>query len=326
MGPDYYEVLQVFPNADTNVIQAAYKRLALKYHPDRNHDPGAHEKMRLLNEAYETLSEPERRRAYDDQRRRAEPASQTPRERPGWNTNTDANHGTRAREEPRKSQPDADYAKLQRLVAQPTAPAAYGRGGFEPAMGKPLLGGAQALLGTAALACAGGALLLSLFMNVLTFVTPPQTDPYIGWLPALGLVGLLLTLGPVILLAGRHGRTKLLREGLTNPPVWTGIIALALILYCVINFVWLFVWFLSLLDPASNPDFRYREPFIHESVKPYLDVQRLRAFTSGWMALYWAAMLSAYEIRRAGCCTTGIYLITGRPAAGRKHGRSSFLR
>jgi len=77
MGPDYYEVLQVSPNADAAVIKAAFKRLALQYHPDRNHEPDAHEKMRLLNEARNILSNPERRRAYDHQRRGAD-ASQPP--------------------------------------------------------------------------------------------------------------------------------------------------------------------------------------------------------------------------------------------------------
>jgi len=63
--PDYYEILQVSPNADIEVIQAAYKRLAFKNHPDRNLDPAADQRMRLLNEAYEKLSDPAKRQAYD---------------------------------------------------------------------------------------------------------------------------------------------------------------------------------------------------------------------------------------------------------------------
>jgi tetratricopeptide (TPR) repeat protein len=65
MSPDYYEVLQVSPNADAEVIESAYKRLAFKYHPDRNPGDDATERMRLLNEAYEALSDPARRSAYD---------------------------------------------------------------------------------------------------------------------------------------------------------------------------------------------------------------------------------------------------------------------
>jgi molecular chaperone DnaJ len=53
---NYYEILQVTPDADPEVIEAAYKRLAFKYHPDRNRDSGANVRMRDLNEAYETGS------------------------------------------------------------------------------------------------------------------------------------------------------------------------------------------------------------------------------------------------------------------------------
>jgi hypothetical protein len=57
--PDYYEVLQVSPNADTEIIEAAYRRLALKWHPDRNPgDPVAAERMRLLNDSHAILSDP----------------------------------------------------------------------------------------------------------------------------------------------------------------------------------------------------------------------------------------------------------------------------
>lgn len=64
-SPDYYEVLQVHPAADPEVIQAAYRRLALKYHPDVNPGPQAQQRMAQLNAAYEVLRDPSRRRAYD---------------------------------------------------------------------------------------------------------------------------------------------------------------------------------------------------------------------------------------------------------------------
>jgi hypothetical protein len=60
-----YEVLQVDPRADQDVIEAAFKRLALKYHPDRSTDPGAADRMRELIEARKILIDPPRRRAYD---------------------------------------------------------------------------------------------------------------------------------------------------------------------------------------------------------------------------------------------------------------------
>ena len=65
---DHYKILQVHPSAHPDVIQSAYRRLALLYHPDTNPAPEAVEMMSRLNEAYEVLSDPERRAAYDRQR------------------------------------------------------------------------------------------------------------------------------------------------------------------------------------------------------------------------------------------------------------------
>ncbi|SEG38400.1 molecular chaperone DnaJ [Billgrantia desiderata] len=63
---DYYEVLGVERGADTKEIKKAYRRLAQKYHPDRNPDDDkAAEKFREVSEAYEILSDGEKRAAYD---------------------------------------------------------------------------------------------------------------------------------------------------------------------------------------------------------------------------------------------------------------------
>src|SRR6266851_881551 len=62
---NYYDILQVSPTAEPEVIQAAFKRLAFKYHPDRNSDPTSQEMMRLLNEAYKVLSDSRLRASYD---------------------------------------------------------------------------------------------------------------------------------------------------------------------------------------------------------------------------------------------------------------------
>lgn len=63
---DYYEILDVQRDADAKTIKAAYRKLALAYHPDRNPgDKGAEEKFKSLNEAYAVLSDSEKRARYD---------------------------------------------------------------------------------------------------------------------------------------------------------------------------------------------------------------------------------------------------------------------
>ena len=64
---DFYEVLGVEQNAEDREIKKAYKRLAMKFHPDRNReDPQAEEKFKEVKEAYEILTDPQKRAAYDN--------------------------------------------------------------------------------------------------------------------------------------------------------------------------------------------------------------------------------------------------------------------
>src|SRR3954452_676828 len=65
MARDYYEVLGVSRDAGGDELQQAYRRLARANHPDVNHDPGAEERFKEVNDAYHVLSDPELRKRYD---------------------------------------------------------------------------------------------------------------------------------------------------------------------------------------------------------------------------------------------------------------------
>jgi len=63
---DYYAVLEITPAAGTAEVNAAFRRLAWRCHPDRNHAPGATLQFQDINEAHQVLSDPIRRAEYDD--------------------------------------------------------------------------------------------------------------------------------------------------------------------------------------------------------------------------------------------------------------------
>ena len=62
---DYYEVLQVTRTSSGEEIRRAYRKMARQYHPDLNSSDEAEERFKEINEAYEVLSDPEKRQRYD---------------------------------------------------------------------------------------------------------------------------------------------------------------------------------------------------------------------------------------------------------------------
>ena len=65
MGKDYYKILNITKGSSDDEIKKAYRKLALKYHPDKNKQPGAEEKFKEVAEAYEILSDPQKKEIFD---------------------------------------------------------------------------------------------------------------------------------------------------------------------------------------------------------------------------------------------------------------------
>merc|ERR1712227_233940 len=65
MGKDYYKILGVAKGASDDEIKKAYRKLALKYHPDKNQTSGAEEKFKEIGEAYDVLSDSKKKQIYD---------------------------------------------------------------------------------------------------------------------------------------------------------------------------------------------------------------------------------------------------------------------
>ena len=65
MGKDYYSILGVKKGASDDELKKAYRKMALKFHPDKNKSPGAEDKFKEIGEAYDVLSDPQKRSVYD---------------------------------------------------------------------------------------------------------------------------------------------------------------------------------------------------------------------------------------------------------------------
>jgi curved DNA-binding protein CbpA len=101
MKHTYYQILGVSRNASANEVKKAYRRLAIRAHPDQDKTSGATERFQMLSEAYMNLSDPDQRAAYDrelDEEARQERSRQEARQR----HESQARQSTRARQQPRE--------------------------------------------------------------------------------------------------------------------------------------------------------------------------------------------------------------------------------
>lgn len=76
---DYYAILNVSPEADTEEVKQAFRQLARRFHPDVAGE-GSRERFQQIRQAYQVLSDPEQRRRYDAQRQSPPPSAPAPRE------------------------------------------------------------------------------------------------------------------------------------------------------------------------------------------------------------------------------------------------------
>lgn len=64
-GKDFYKILGITPESNEDEIKKAYRKLALKFHPDKNSDADAEDRFKEIAEAYEVLNDPQKRSVYD---------------------------------------------------------------------------------------------------------------------------------------------------------------------------------------------------------------------------------------------------------------------
>ena len=125
---DFYQALEVPPDAGPEEIKAAFRRLSKKHHPDANPARAADERFKQVSEAYATLSDPDRRREYDRMRRSASTVSGFGSRETGpgggepfaqWTTNMGARFGggrSSARPRPARTAASAGRQLLARLI------------------------------------------------------------------------------------------------------------------------------------------------------------------------------------------------------------------
>lgn len=106
---DYYEILGVSRDSDKETIKRAFRKLALKYHSDRNHSKDAEAHFKRINEAYQTLSDDYKRSIYD---KRYKSQSDTKHTNSGFSSNQNYNH---TNQKPQKYKPKTK-SELKNLI------------------------------------------------------------------------------------------------------------------------------------------------------------------------------------------------------------------
>lgn len=134
---NYYQVLQVDPAAEKEVIEAAYRRLASKYHPDKNKSPNATAKMQELNEAYEILRDFNKRKQYDNDRK----AKQEPPKQEFKQAATASKEPSRASRESKTTSPNPPPRPANKAKARQPDKIHYPHTDFYPKKEKPEKGG-----------------------------------------------------------------------------------------------------------------------------------------------------------------------------------------
>ncbi|MBN1304959.1 MAG: DnaJ domain-containing protein [Anaerolineales bacterium] len=120
---DLYKTLQVDPSAEPEVIEAAYKRLARKYHPDVNNSSDAISRMQDINKAYKILSDPSKRLQYDTSRKEKVTEDKKPEKSEQKTTSAQsAEEYRRQREKENLKSHKPPYNQRQEAKEEPTQP------------------------------------------------------------------------------------------------------------------------------------------------------------------------------------------------------------